>query len=361
MKIWHDELKKAGVSIHCVCTGAGAGLQQLLWMIPGSSAYLSGCSFPYETEETNGYLGFEPEKYCTVETAVDLACAAYMKAYTFGKKKPVGLGMSASVASERAHRGDHAVHICVVTDDLVRVHTAVLEKGVGEQKRKEDGNVCDLMAFTLLLRCVGVAESGPEEYVDATALARERFFKRPFFIRDGSRLAGPPKEMVLFPGAFNPPHPGHLGFGDEIEYVHKKHVVFAVTTDAPHKPPLSVQDLMKRARMLRGRDRLFTRGDNLYLDKARRFPGTPIAMAADALERMLDPKWGPPVLPMLHEFSQLGTTFFVSPRPMPGGLLTMEDVLAKADLPPDLILQMFTATQGYWDESSTKYRMAAGL
>ncbi len=59
MKIWHDELKRAGISIHCICTGAGAGLQQLFWMIPGSSAYLSGCSFPYETIQTNATLGFD--------------------------------------------------------------------------------------------------------------------------------------------------------------------------------------------------------------------------------------------------------------------------------------------------------------
>ena len=48
--MWSDKLKEAGVSIHVIATGAGAGIQQRLWEIPVSSAYLSGCSFPYAQE-----------------------------------------------------------------------------------------------------------------------------------------------------------------------------------------------------------------------------------------------------------------------------------------------------------------------
>ena len=44
---WKQRIKEAGVNIHVIATGAGAGLQSQLWEVPGSSAYLSGCSFPY--------------------------------------------------------------------------------------------------------------------------------------------------------------------------------------------------------------------------------------------------------------------------------------------------------------------------
>src|SRR5271165_5089712 len=111
--MWADALKSANVNIHVVATGAGAGLSQLLWEVPGSSAYLSGCSFPYSQDEQEEVLGFMPEHFCSEEAAVDLASAAYMKAYKFGGKKPVGMGLTASVASEKEHRGDHRLFICV--------------------------------------------------------------------------------------------------------------------------------------------------------------------------------------------------------------------------------------------------------
>ena len=69
----------------------------------GSSAYLSGATFPYAPEEQEELLGFMPEHFCSREAAVDLASAAYMKAYRFGGKKPVGVGITASVASEKEH------------------------------------------------------------------------------------------------------------------------------------------------------------------------------------------------------------------------------------------------------------------
>ena len=43
--MWQDKFKDADINIHVITTGAGAGLQQLLWNEPGSSAYLGGGSF----------------------------------------------------------------------------------------------------------------------------------------------------------------------------------------------------------------------------------------------------------------------------------------------------------------------------
>lgn len=358
---WADELKAAGVSVHIICTGAGAGLQQMLWEIPGSSAYLSGASFPYRQAETDKTLGFVPESYCSPESAIDLACVAYQRAYSFGGKKPVGLGLVASVASEREHRGEHRVHACIITDDQVVSISNPLEKGVGAARRASDGHVCDAFGLGLIYQAVhphireAMAEHGGHR--DATAVALERFYAHPFFAKNGERTSEAPRDFVLMPGAYNPPHPGHLGMALEVEKKARKPVVFHVTADGPHKAPLTLQDLLKRARMLRGHDRLFTRGDSLYLDKARRFPGTPIAMGADALLRMLDPKWGQPVLPMLYELSQLKTRFYITQRSVDGEVLTMYKVFEKSGIRDyDLLSQLFHEVDGLWDFSSTQLR-----
>ncbi len=359
---WAEGLKHAGVSIHLICTGAGAGLQQRLWEIPGSSAYLSGgsfASFPYRQEETDETLGFEPAGYCSDEAAMDLACVAYMRSYSFGGKKPIGLGLTASVASEREHRGEHRVHACVISDDRVLSGHWSIEKGVGSVKRAEDGKLCDLFGLDMILRAAGIesVNSLTLSVQDSSALALERFYVHPFFSKNGDRLAAPPADVVLMPGSYNPPHPGHVGLAVEVGNKSLKPVVFHVTADGPHKSPLSLQDLLKRTRMLRGHDRLFTRGDALYIDKARRFPGVPIAMGADSLQRMLDPKWGQDVMQMLFEFSQLGTRFYVSDRPVDGKVLTMVEVMASSNLKNfDLLFQLFHHVPGIWDFSSTQVR-----
>ena len=41
-----DYLKKKNISIHVVTSGAGVGVLQKLWEVPGASKYFSGGSFP---------------------------------------------------------------------------------------------------------------------------------------------------------------------------------------------------------------------------------------------------------------------------------------------------------------------------
>lgn len=353
--------KSAGVSIHVICTGAGAGLQKMLWDVPGSSAYLSGASFPYRQEETIKTLGFTPDSFCSREAAIDLACVAYMRAYSFGGKKPVGLGLTASVASEREHRGEHRVHACVISDDKVLSHSVVIEKGVGAERRESDGHLCDSIGLSLLARAVDPGWNGAldgfEGSEDTSAVALERFFERPFFGKNGDRLAHLPENVVLYPGSYYPVHPGHLGLSKAVSDKALRPVVLHVTTDGPHKAAIDLQGLLKRVRMLRGHDRFFTRGDALFIDKARRFRGVPIAVGADSLLRMLDPQWGPSVMPMLYEMAQLGTKFYVASRTVDGELLTLAKVIERSSVTDfDLVHQLFEGVDGVWDYSSTQER-----
>lgn len=352
-------LKEAGVSVHLICTGAGAGLQDTLWNIPGASSFLSGAAFPYSPAETDRLIGFTPKQYCSEDTAIDLASQAYMRAFSFGGKKPVGLGLTASVTSDRPHRGDHRVHICVITDTAVLGYSTVIQKHAegDPQARYRDGCLCNGLSYILLMEAIfGSMPELKAEGADWTQKAVERFYAHPYFTTEGQRLVGAPKRKVLMPGAYNPPHEGHHGVAAAVEAVADLPVIYTVTADNPHKGQLSVQDLLKRARMLRGKNRLFTRGDPLYIDKARMFLDTPIAMGADALERMLDPKWGADPAKMLYEFAQLGTRFYVSARPVNGRVLTLGEVLSATPYDADLLSELFFEVPGVWDASSTEVR-----
>jgi len=368
---WSDKLKEAGVNIHIIATGGGAGVQKLLWQVPGSSAYLSGSSFPYAAEEQEELLGFMPEHFCSEEASVDLAMAAYMKAYKFGGKKPVGVGLTASVASEKIHRGDHRIFATIITEDKVRTAHFVLEKGAGEAARHYDGEMCDDLAWFLLIDSLAVSETEfthpdhPYSYKDNTALAKERFFLRPFFAANGKRLETIPtnRHLAIMPGAYNPPHEGHFGTAQSVMDEYGRTVVFEVTAEPPHKEALTVQQLLQRAKLLQGHDRFFTRKEPMYLDKARRFPGVPLVLGADAMVRMLDPKWGIKSVDLFKGFIDLNTKLLVAGRVVGDKFMTCEDIQDSL-LPRNggdrgvwiLASNVLLPLEGRWDVSSTELR-----
>lgn len=325
--IWQEALKRMGY-FHIVSTGAGAGLQQTLWEIPGCSWYLSGCSFPYDQEEQADLLGFMPEHFCSEEAAVDLASAAYMKAYRFGKKAPIGVGITATVASEREHKGDHRAHVCVITEDRVRSALLTLKKGVGAVQRLEDGKLVDTFALAFMMETACDVPQAVKDFKDTSALARERFFLRPFFTANGKRLDAMPtnKHMAIMPGAYNPPHEGHFGTAQNVMDQYGRTVTYEVTAEPPHKEALTVQELLKRAKLLQGHDRLFTRKEPLYLDKARRYPSIPIVLGADAMVRMLDPKWGVDLMTLFKEFRKLETKLLIAGRTIGDKFVTCDDI-----------------------------------
>jgi nicotinamide mononucleotide (NMN) deamidase PncC len=364
--MWPEKLKALGVNIHVVATGGGAGLQKMLWEIPGSSAYLSGCSFPYDGAEQEELLGFMPEHFCSEEAAVDLASAAYMKAYKFGGKRPVGLALTASVASEQIHKGDHRAHACIVTDDMVRSAHLIFKKDVGRKQRNRDGEDCDDLGFFLLIDSLGVAESTFSHptyfhYKDDAALALERFMLRPYFSATGQRGTNFEGRFAIMPGAFNPPHEGHFGAAKASLEEYNYPVVFETTAAPPHKGALTVQELLKRAKLLHGYDRIFTKELPYYIDKAKAYPGHPLILGSDAMVRMLDPKWGLDPIDMFKGFIDLNTKLFVASREIDGKLVTCTDILNDILKNGErgvwaLAMNVLMPLEGHWNISSTELR-----
>lgn len=359
-------------TVHIAAAGAGTSLAQAAWAPPGASAYLTGVSLPYAPEETRALLGFEPVRFVSPETAVDLALAAYMKAWRPGRKA-LGVGMTCSVASLRERRGDHRVEACVFTDDGCWLASVVLHKDTGTAARHADDRLAchvvqNLLAFALDIEPpFEVNECYNRAAFDCARLVQDRLYEHPLFRADGTRESLPvpvPKETVLFPGAFNPPHQGHFDGGKAalraLALARKEHrdVVYALVTDPPHKPTLTVAETLQRACLMRGHRFLVSRGDPLYLDKARRHPGAYIAMGADAMDRMLDPAWGVPIGPMLDEFASLGTRFLVNPRLVGDEVLTPGRVISRRGYDALRRSELFIPVDFRCDISSSQLRAA---
>jgi hypothetical protein len=348
-------LAKGPLRISIACTGAGAGLQKMIWDTPGISSILVEANFPYAMDASDSFLGFKPEKYCEDGMAIAMAMQCYYRAYQSGGAKAIGLGLCASVSSNREHRGGHRVHAAWFSDHGCKVFSIVLPKASDGNPRVNDGHAADSLGLQALFSAVGhLADMGglPEVLEkDGMDLAREIFFTRPYFTATGKRLTQEEANVeAIFPGAFNPPHEGHLGMAHVFRKLSGLTPTFHMTAETPHKPPLTLADMLQRAKLLEGHNRMFTTGDALYLEKATDFPGTPMIIGSDALQRMLDPKWGIDPVELGRTFSRLGTRFYVTERAMSGEATVK---VADLDLPEGFEVEVLP---GRWNISSSELR-----
>ena len=306
--------------VHVAAAGAGSTLITDLWSEPGASEWLSGGTFIYADQEMEDFLGFWPD-WGTVNqtTSIFMAMAAYRKAFRALPKgrKPIGVGVTASVASNRIHRGNHRFFATVLTD----THCAVLahepmKKGEGRWQRNLDEDIVCQETLSMLAR-----SDGWKWCIEPNALLDSAID----FIHCQPKGVGW-SDYILYPGAFNPLHRGHERLAEKVSQMTGKPVLYHVNTHSPHKPPLTAQDVLKRTVNF---PFVVSRDCPLYIDKARQHRGVPMIIGTDALERMLDPKWGPDVNEMLQEFKQLGTKFYVGERIIDGKVLSLQEVLQK--------------------------------
>lgn len=369
--------------LYLIVTGAGAGFQNDIWEVPGVSNFFIGAQMPYDMEETAKVLGFTPAKFVSEETAIDLALTAYLKAWKPGRQA-IGVGVTCSVTSNRNRKGDNRIVVAVFTEVACYTLNVVLQKGnfwndweekkitqeeleaCVAEKRKADGELANRLTAYLLTVVVGGVCSAPVSGLNINTnmeLARARILAHPYFMASGQRgtvekING--ANTVFYPGAFNPVHSGHLQGAEVAMRVHNfisvteamvdlKHgytillsdaeiishfvefrrtLIFTTTVNPAHKPALTAAEMLQRAAMMKGHNFLLTEDDPLYLDKARKFPGAHFIMGADALERMLDSRWGIDPLNLVKEFSELKTRFLVLGRLIGDTYQTSTDIIA---------------------------------
>ena len=271
-----------------------------------------------------------------------MASASYMRvAETMVSENvegnPVGVGITASVASSRLPQGEHRAHIVIITKDHVVYREVVLPKSEGREARQYHDALIATATLNLLKEVLS-EKSGIHANVEKEAL--DRFYLYPIFHTNGTRLkADAPREREIYlPATLNPIHDGHRAMCKQAEdFLSPRQgrikASYLVSSVSPHKGRLSVQDMLFKAGMLRAErweheSRMveFTQDEPLFIDKARKRPGSIFLIGADTMQRMLDSKWGPDVAEMLQEIKNLDVKFLVMERLVDGHLLTCRDI-----------------------------------
>jgi hypothetical protein len=350
-------------------TGAAGGLREDLWRTPGASNTILGLHFLYDQRELSDFIRHEPSQYCSAETALRMAAAAYAKArrrvIERGQKdRPVvGVGMTAAVnPGDRPKKGEHRVFIAAKTDGDIRLKSVVFEKG--RLTREEEGRACDLLTLDAALRSA-IQQALPEFLPAIGARSEIATIPSTSASRDGQVLLIDGKlatladlsadRHVIYPGSYAPLHHGHEQVAEMVETMTGRQVVFQLTASHPSKGPIPPDELARRIDQFRFRwQTLVLEKDGLYLEKARRLPGFDFVVGADAVLGLLDTRYyggKRGLTAALDELSRLKTTFYVVGRVIDGDYLALEDIPV-----PERYRHIFRAVSGRWDISSSALR-----
>jgi hypothetical protein len=165
---------QSGYTLVGVMTGAGAGLQKLLWNIAGASQSVILFHFPYSQESLEKYIGlqkYDLPKFLSKDMAYMMASVASFdcKGLSIKRKNPktqneldevvtqsLGLAITAAVTTNRDRRGENRAHIALNFSDKNGTNYVEIVFTKGILSREEEGEIIDLIALNLLLKYCGL-------------------------------------------------------------------------------------------------------------------------------------------------------------------------------------------------------------
>ncbi|MGE0534112.1 MAG: hypothetical protein AB7O68_04005 [Pirellulales bacterium] len=297
-------------------TGGGSGAIRELLVVPGGSRVLLEAIVPYAPQALSRWLGTPPEQFCSSATARGMAMRAFERAESYRErtldaavangagdaastKQELGLGCTASLATDRPKRGPHRVHIAWQTKAVTAVHSLELVKGARTRDQEED--LVARLLLNALAEAVGLTarlevplQAG--ETISSSMCRASQAWQELFAGTRAAVYQGPPRTAsqeprAVFPGAFNPRHQGHRRMAEIAAARLGVPVEHEITIDNVDKPPLDFLDLEFRARQFAANEALwFTRAPT-FVEKSRLFPGATFVVGADTITRVGDPRY----------------------------------------------------------------------
>ena len=329
----------------------GAGILGEMLATAGASRTVLEAKVPYAAASLAELLGGQPEQACSGTTARALAMAAFQRALKLagqsaqsnpadadelpsgataappaGAQCLFGLGVTASLATDRTKRGPCRVHIAVQTlastcyasfslsGDRPAQEAALVEHGwrtllqsleVGpppdptEAGKRRAGRTAPQTANPKTPRdAAGDQRSAPSappiaesEAAQAWQLERVRGLAPWCALFAGSSRTAPIAHdgKLLFPGAFNPLHEGHGRMMAIAEAKTGLVGAFELSVENIDKPLLDYAEIQRRLQQFKGPvwlTRLPT-----FTAKAQRFPGATFIVGIDTLVRIADPRY----------------------------------------------------------------------
>ena len=358
---------------------AGAGNYALAWLlgVGGASRTVLETRIPYGYLAMTDFLGgYAPEQTVSADTARRMARSAWQRGMFLRETDApiVGLGCTATIATDRTKRGDHRVFIATWNDAEVATDAVILEKGLRERAGEDD--VVSRLVIRALARACGL-----EPVLDSRLATSERLLTETSRHRDpirrlldgeadwvnvapnGDMEIGGAPPAALLPGSFNPVHRGHTELAAAAAQALGAPVTYELSVINVDKPPLEAEEIRRRIAQFRGVGPVVLTRAETFQKKAELFPGCGFAIGWDTAIRLIEPRYygdsESAMLTALAEMWGAGCRFAVGGRGDAADVFhTLEDVGIPAGFRPLFVNIPETAFRA--DVSSTTLRELRG-
>lgn len=359
-----------------VISVAGAGTAAISWLlgVPGASRTVLEIGVPYASPALTEFVGYEPSQFVSEETATAMAHSAYRRAvHLRANCEPVvGIGCSATIATDRTKRGEHRCFIAAWSADGASTQSLTLTKGLRGRSAEDE------LVSKLILRAL--AESaGVESNLDLELAAAEQVHTSRVSYADpiealmaahidlvivhpdGRIAADQSLRGGILSGSFNPLHRGHQALAQTAARILDAPVAYELSVANVDKPQLSEPEVRRRVAQFEGKAPLALTREPVFWKKSRLMPGCAFIIGADTAFRLVEPRYyegsRSKMLIALERMRRNDCRFFVAGRSDGTAFLTLSDVPI-----PDGFETMFAAipeTAFRSDLSSTQIRQAS--
>jgi nicotinamide mononucleotide (NMN) deamidase PncC len=366
-----EALHHAGRPGVLAVTGGGAAAAGRLLTVPGASRSILEVIVPYHEQALSDFLGHRPEQFCSAETTRAMAVRAWERAQWLAPAQAViGLGCTASLATDRPKRGDHRFHVAVHTGTQTTTYSLTLSKGARDRQGEEA--VLDAVLLNALAEACGLEQRLDVPLLPGEAVQTER---QPApdplaaFLRgevptvcvevDGWVRADAPRPALLLPGSFNPLHRGHRELAAVAERRTGRATAFELSVTNVDKPPLPAEEVRRRVAQFTWYAPLWLTRAPMFAEKARLFPGTAFVIGADTAVRLVAPRYyqDSPLLmaAALKQIREQGCRFLVAGRcDAAGRFVTLADLPMPAEFRD--LFEGIPEAEFHLDLSSTQLR-----
>lgn len=371
---------------------AGAGAQALAWLhsVGGSSRTVLEAHDHYHPTSLAEALGEVPARSASPDVAAGLARRSEARAGRLlaSETHPgprFGLGLAATIATDRAKRGTHRVHVASADALGVASDDVVLDKGARDRTGEEA--LASMMLLHAAADACGVMGLPPLPF-GRGEVRRRSFRPSPEFAhflqrqdrvlalgvdgRPTSEPSGPsagaPNQGLdgaprrpggaigaIVSGSFHPLHGGHLRLADAAAAHLGRVVGFEIPLRNAEKSTVDAAEVRRRAAQFFGIRPLLLTHLPLFADKAERLGDTVFVVGVDTARRVLEPRFygGESGLrSALDRIQAAGGRFLVAGRASEEGFRTIDELAVPAGYE-----DLFEGLPGFrYDLSSTSLR-----
>lgn len=354
-----SQFHESGLRTVISVTGGGSGLLSRLLGVSGGSNTIIEANIPYSEAALAAYLQQTPDQSCSANTALSMAAVALHRArkLTLNESEDcIGLGLTASLVSNRPKRGEHRIHAAIQTPHYTELKTLMLNKGV--RTRAEEEAVAASLGFSLLASAANITyepkllanEHVERQKIDAAIEWNAVRSQKANYVAWNEALESRPGAILS--GSFNPRHFGHDGLrlaaADHLNEV----VGFELPIVNADKPPLD--DISLAQRLEQFHEPVVLTGAATFVEKSNILPETVFVIGIDTAVRVLDERFYPDssVEMALNTIRRNGCRFLVAARHLNDRVTTIDQLQVPTScsdlfdaIPPSHFLERISSTE----------------